>query len=115
MRRANYQQLKIIQMEAKDYLKKIGITERVLNSEDLPEYWKSLSQLMEDYAALRKPLVSGSLPSDDVPLMIWANIYNPIKPNSWDLHHTENGAVINAIGGVKTHCYIHESVLGNDR
>jgi hypothetical protein len=61
MRRANYQQLKIIQMEAKDYLKKIGITERVLNSEDLPEYWKSLSQLMEDYAALRQPLDSSSV------------------------------------------------------
>lgn len=62
-----------------------------------------------------QPHVSGSLPSDDVPLTIWANIYNPIKPNSWDLYHTENGAVINAIGGVKTHCYIHESILGNDR
>jgi hypothetical protein len=61
MRRANYQQLEIIQMEAKDYLKKIGITERVLNSEDLPEYWKSLSQLMEDYAALRQPLDSSSV------------------------------------------------------
>jgi hypothetical protein len=72
-------------------------------------------KITDEAGNIRQYTVSGSLPSDDVPLMIWANIYNPIKPNSWDLHHTENGAVINAIGGVKTHCYIHESVLGNDR
>jgi hypothetical protein len=46
-------------MEAKDYLKKIGITDRVLNREDLPEYWKSISQLMEEFAALCQPPVSG--------------------------------------------------------
>ena len=46
-------------MEAKDYLKKIGITDRVLNREDLPEYWKSISQLMEEYAALCQPPVVG--------------------------------------------------------
>jgi hypothetical protein len=72
-------------------------------------------KITDEAGNIRQYTVSGSLPSDDVPLMIWANIYNPIKPNSWDLHNTENGAVINAIGGVKTHCYIHESVLGNDR
>jgi len=72
-------------------------------------------KITDEAGNIRQYTLSGSLPSDDVPLMIWANIYNPIKPNSWDLHHTENGAVINAIGGVKTHCYIHESVLGNDR
>jgi len=72
-------------------------------------------KITDEAGNIRQYTVSGSLPSDDVPLMIWANIYNPIKPNSWDLHHTEKGAVINAIGGVKTHCYIHESILGNDR
>jgi hypothetical protein len=46
--------------------------------------------------------------------MIWANVYNPIKTDSWDLHHTEASAVKNSIGA-KTHCYIHESLLGNDR
>ncbi len=49
-------------MKAKDYLKKIGITDRVLNREDQPEYWKSISQLMEEYAALCQPPVSGELP-----------------------------------------------------
>lgn len=72
-------------------------------------------KITDEAGNIRQYTVSGSLPSDDVPLMIWANIYNPIKPDSWDLHHTENGAVINALGGVKTHCYIHESILGNDR
>ena len=72
-------------------------------------------KITDEAGNIRQSTVSGSLPSDDVPLMIWANIYNPIKPNSWDLHHTENGAVINALGGVKTHCYIHESILGNYR
>ena len=72
-------------------------------------------KITDEAGNIRQYTISGSLPSDDVPLMIWANIYNPIKPNSWDLHHTENGAVINALGGVKTHCYIHESILGNYR
>jgi hypothetical protein len=55
-------------MQAKDYLKKIGITDRVLNREDLPEYWKSISQLMEEYAALRQPHVvrqSEQLPDNE--------------------------------------------------
>lgn len=37
-------------MKAKEYLKTIGIQDVVLNKEDLPEYWKSISSLMEDYA-----------------------------------------------------------------
>lgn len=37
-------------MEAKEYLKKQGITDRITNSEDLPEYWKTISRLMEDFA-----------------------------------------------------------------
>jgi hypothetical protein len=71
-------------------------------------------KITDEAGNIRQYTVSGSLPSDDVPLMIWANIYNPIKPNSWDLHHTEASAVKNSIGA-KTHCYIHESLLGNDR
>jgi len=38
---------------AKEYLKKIHIDDRVLNREDLQEYWKSASALMEEYAALK--------------------------------------------------------------
>lgn len=72
-------------------------------------------KITDEAGNIRQYTISGSLPSHDVPLMIWANIYNPIIPNSWDLYHTENGAVINAIGGDKTHCYIHESILGNNR
>lgn len=56
--------------------------------------------------------VSGSL--HDAPAKIFVNVYNPIKPNSWDCHLTEASAVINSIGA-KTHCYIHESLLSNDR
>jgi uncharacterized OB-fold protein len=48
-------------MEAKKYLEKIGITDRVLNREDLPQYWKSISQLMEEYAALHQPHVIKSV------------------------------------------------------
>ncbi len=79
--------------------------------------WDSVLTAVEAYSSASnngKPLVSGSLPSDDVPLMIWANVYNPIKTDSWDLHHTEASAVKNSIGA-KTHCYVHESLLGNDR
>lgn len=72
-------------------------------------------KITDEAGNIRQYTVSGSLPTDGAPLMIWANVYNPIKPDSWDLHHTENSAVYNAIGGVKTHCYIHESILGNDR
>ena len=56
--------------------------------------------------------VSGSL--YDAPKEIWVNIYNPIKPNSWDIHNSEKSAVINSIGA-KTHRYMHESLLHNDR
>jgi hypothetical protein len=79
----------------------------------LDEFYKLIDYVTE-LEKLSQPLVSGSLPSDDVPLMIWANVYNPIKTDSWDLHHTEASAVKNSIGA-KTHCYIHESLLGNDR
>lgn len=46
-------------MEAKEYLKKIRIEDRVVNREDLSEYWKSISQLMEDYhqSKLHQPTV----------------------------------------------------------
>ena len=71
-------------------------------------------KITDEAGNIRQYTVSGSLPSDDVPLMIWANVYNPIKTDSWDLHHTEASAVKNSIG-VKTHCYVHESLLGNDR
>ena len=50
----------------------------------------------------------------DAPIKIYVNVYNPIKPNSWDCHITEQSAVINSIGA-KTHCYIHESLFCNDR
>ena len=70
-------------------------------------------KITDEAGNIRQYTVSGSLPSDDVPLMIWANIYNPIKTDSWDLHHTEASAVINSIGA-KTHCYVHESLLEND-
>lgn len=53
-------------------------------------------------------------PDRNFPLKIWANIYNPIKPDSWDLYFTENSAVRNAIGA-KTHCYIHESIMANTK
>lgn len=56
--------------------------------------------------------VSGSL--HDAPTKIYVNVYNPIKPNSWDCHITEQSAVSNSIGA-KTHCYIHESLFCNDR
>jgi hypothetical protein len=46
-------------MEAKKYLEKIGISDQILNREDLQEYWKSISQLMEEFAALRQPPVVG--------------------------------------------------------
>jgi hypothetical protein len=59
---------------------------------------------------IAKPRVSGSLLQP--PIEIWVNVYNPIKPNSWDIHSTENGAVINSIGA-PTHCYKHESVVNN--
>lgn len=36
---------------AEEYLKKIGIEDRVLNREDLPEYWKSISQILYEYAS----------------------------------------------------------------
>ena len=36
-------------MDAKEYLRKNGIQDRVINREDLSEYWKSISQLMEEY------------------------------------------------------------------
>lgn len=36
-------------MEAKEYLKKAGIEDRVVNREDLPEYYKTISKLMEEY------------------------------------------------------------------
>ena len=49
---------------------------------------------------------------DDFPLKIWANIYNPLKTSSWDLHKSENAAVKNSIGA-KTHLYIHESIANN--
>jgi len=35
---------------AREYLKKVGITDRIINDFDLPEYWKTISGLMEDYA-----------------------------------------------------------------
>lgn len=34
---------------AKEYLKRTGIDNRVINREDLPEYWKRPSDLMEEY------------------------------------------------------------------
>lgn len=71
-------------------------------------------KITDEAGNVQQYVVSGSLPSDDVPLMIWANVYNPIKTDSWDLHHTEASAVKNSIGA-KTHCYVHESLLGNDR
>ena len=49
---------------------------------------------------------------EDFPLKIWANIYNPLKTASWDLHKSENAAVKNSIGA-KTHLYIHESIANN--
>lgn len=50
-------------MEAKEYLKKIRIEDRVVNREDLSEYWKSISQLMEDYhqSKLHQPTVSDAV------------------------------------------------------
>ena len=34
---------------AEEYLKKIGIDNRIINREDLQEYWKRPSDLMEEY------------------------------------------------------------------
>jgi hypothetical protein len=35
---------------AREYLKKVGIKDRIINDFDLPEYWKTISGLMEEYA-----------------------------------------------------------------
>lgn len=40
-------------MEAKQYLRKVGIEDRVLNREDLSEYWITISKLMEEYHEAR--------------------------------------------------------------
>ena len=36
-------------MDAKEFLKQLGINNRVINSDDLSEYWKTTSELMEEY------------------------------------------------------------------
>ena len=36
-------------MDAKEFLKQLGINNRVINSDDLSEYWKTPSELMEEY------------------------------------------------------------------
>jgi len=67
-------------------------------------------KMLCDATLFQPPTVSENKYLDEIPLVIWANIYNPLVPNSWDLYHTENGAVINSIGA-KTHKYIHESLI----
>lgn len=93
----------------------IEILENLLYWETCPDDYKETIKKYLSSEPLKQVLnldvVSGSLP---VPKEIWVNIYNPIKPNSWDIHTTEKAAVVNSIGA-PTHRYIHESLCGNDR
>jgi len=57
---------------AEEILKVHGISERILNREDLPEYWKTISQLMEIHADQLKPKwvsVEERLPSEFTPVL----------------------------------------------
>lgn len=40
-------------MDAKEFLKKQNITDVIINKSDLPEYWKSITDLIEEYQALQ--------------------------------------------------------------
>ncbi len=59
-------------MNATEFLKQKGIFDRVVNTEDLTEYWKSISQLMEEYAKYKGTKVADILPSE-------ANMLNKIS------------------------------------
>lgn len=73
--------------------------------------------MQEEVERLKKELAKFSKPlnvESKYPLEIWVNIYNLWKPDSWDIHTTENGAVKNSIGA-PTHLYVHESKLSTVR
>ncbi|GEM_PF-5613132 len=53
-------------MNATEFLKQKGIFDRVVNTEDLTEYWKSISQLMEEYAQDRAKDVQTSTSTENV-------------------------------------------------
>jgi len=42
----------ILPLSAKNFLKNKGIEDRVLNREDLPEFWVTISQLLNEFKAL---------------------------------------------------------------
>ena len=46
-------------MNAKEFLESKHIEDRVLNREDLPEFWVTISQLLNEFKALSQPSVSG--------------------------------------------------------
>lgn len=67
-------------MNAKEFLKKQNITDVIINKSDLPEYWKSISDLIEEYQALQ---LQQAGVSSSVFRYCWLNINDGKFSNSW--------------------------------
>lgn len=68
-------------MDAKEFLKKQNITDVIINKSDLPEYWKSISDLIEEYQALQL---------QQTVVMRWFNISEKL-PNELETVWLTNG------------------------